>query len=156
MVLPWLGEVNLSGMNGQYYLILFFLVLTLFLIYRIVHSPVGKTYAAIRGGEVLAESLGINTRANKLVSFTASAFFAGSFCILLSPLHGRIPRSTTGFDLLPHLLVGGGTCPARSSGLHDPDPGDSSPSGIPDYHYGSFHPGVYLLPRVDDSRRLCF
>lgn len=116
IVLPWLGEVNLSGMAGQYYLVLFFLVLTLFLIYRIVHSPVGKTYTAIRGGEVLAESLGINTRANKLISFTVSAFFAGLAGALYASYHGFISPDTSnfhiGFDLLIYLLVGGvGTLP---------------------------------------------
>jgi branched-chain amino acid transport system permease protein len=98
-------------MITQYYLVLFFLVLTLFLIYRIVHSPVGKTYLAIRGGEPLAESLGINAMGNKLVSFTTSAFFAGLAGSLYASYHGFISPDTSnfhlGFDLLIYLLVGG-------------------------------------------------
>jgi branched-chain amino acid transport system permease protein len=80
--LPFLGKVVFTSMAGQYYLVLFFLSLTLFLIYRIVNSPVGKTYMAIRGGEALYASY-----------------------------HGFISPDTSnfhvGFDLLIYLLVGG-------------------------------------------------
>lgn len=109
--LPLVGKLVFTSMVTQYYLVLFFLVLTLFLIYRIVHSPVGKTYQAIRGGEPLAESLGINAMGNKLVSFTTSAFFAGLAGSLYASYHGFISPDTSnfhiGFDLLIYILVGG-------------------------------------------------
>ncbi len=109
--LPFVGKLPFTSMAAQYYLVLFFLVLTLFLIHRIVHSPVGKTYLAIRGGEPLAESLGINAMGNKLVSFTTSAFFAGLAGSLYASYHGFISPDTSnfhiGFDLLIYLLVGG-------------------------------------------------
>lgn len=109
--LPLVGKLVFTSMITQYYLVLFFLVLTLFLIYRIVHSPVGKTYLAIRGGEPLAESLGINAMGNKLVSFTTSAFFAGLAGSLYASYHGFISPDTSnfhiGFDLLIYILVGG-------------------------------------------------
>lgn len=109
--LPLVGKLAFTSMITQYYLVLFFLVLTFFLIYRIVHSPVGKTYLAIRGGEPLAESLGINAMGNKLVSFTTSAFFAGLAGSLYASYHGFISPDTSnfhlGFDLLIYLLVGG-------------------------------------------------
>jgi len=108
---PFVGKLAFTSMAGQYYLVLFFLVLTLFLIHRIIHSPVGKTYQAIRGGEPLAESLGINAMRNKLVSFTTSAFFAGLAGALYASYQGFIsPEATNfhiGFDLLIYLLVGG-------------------------------------------------
>jgi branched-chain amino acid transport system permease protein len=98
-------------MAAQYYLVLFFLTLTLFLIHRIIYSPVGKTYMAIRGGEVLAESLGVHPMWNKLVSFTTSSFFAGLAGSLYASYHGFISPDTSnfhiGFDLLIYLLVGG-------------------------------------------------
>jgi len=103
--------VVFTSMAGQYYLVLFFLTLTLFLIYRIVNSPVGKTYMAIRGGEALAESLGVNPMWTKLVSFTTSSFFAGLAGALYASYHGFISPDTSnfhvGFDLLIYLLVGG-------------------------------------------------
>ena len=109
--LPFLGEVAFTTITGQYYLVLFFLTLTLFFIYRIVHSPVGRTYLAIRGSEALAESMGINSMWNKIVSFTVSAFFAGLAGALYASYHGFISPDTSnfhiGFDLLIYLLVGG-------------------------------------------------
>jgi branched-chain amino acid transport system permease protein len=109
--LPFLGKLVFTSMTGQYYLVLFFLALTLFLIHRIVNSPVGKTYMAIRGGESLAESLGVNPMWNKLVSFTTSSFFAGLAGALYASYHGFISPDTSnfhiGFDLLIYLLVGG-------------------------------------------------
>jgi len=109
--IPLVGRISFTSMAAQYYLVLFFLILTLFLIHRIIHSPEGKTYQAIRGGESLAESLGINTMAKKLTSFTVSAFFAGLAGTLYASYHGFISPDTTnfhiGFDLLIYLLVGG-------------------------------------------------
>jgi branched-chain amino acid transport system permease protein len=50
--LPLIGKITFTTMAAQYYLVFFFLALTLFFIHRIVHSPVGKTYQAIRGGGI--------------------------------------------------------------------------------------------------------
>jgi branched-chain amino acid transport system permease protein len=109
--LPFLGKVTFATVSAQYYLVLFFLFLTLLVISRIVHSPVGLTYQAIRGGEPLADSLGINTKRNKLASFVTSAFFAGLAGALYASYQGFISPETSsyhiGFDLLIYLLVGG-------------------------------------------------
>lgn len=109
--LPLAGQVAFTTMTSQYYLVLFFAILTIFLIHRLVNSIVGKTYVAIRGGEELAESLGINSSWNKLVSFTVSSFFAGLAGALYASYHGFISPDTSnfhiGFDLLIYLLVGG-------------------------------------------------
>ena len=109
--LPFIGKIDFTTLSGQYYLVFFFLFLTLFFINRIVNSPVGKTYMAIRGGELLAESLGVNPMWNKLVSFSASAFFAGLSGALYGSYQGFISPDTSnfhiGFDLLIFLLVGG-------------------------------------------------
>ncbi len=109
--IPFVGKISFTSMTSQYYLVLFFLAFTLLMIYRIVHSPVGRTYLAIRGSEPLSESLGINTMANKLVSFTTSAFFTGLAGALYASYHGFISPDTSnfhlGFDLLIFLLVGG-------------------------------------------------
>jgi len=109
--LPFWGKVDFTSMAAQYYLVLFFLTLTLILIHRIISSPVGKTYLAIRGGEALAESLGVRPMWNKLVSFTTSACFAGLAGAIYASYHGFISPDTSnfhiGFDLLIYLLVGG-------------------------------------------------
>ena len=85
---PFLLErhITFTSMTSNYYLVLIFLLLTLLVIYRIVHSMMGRSFMAIRGNEELAESIGINAMRTKLLSFLISTFFAGlgrgSLCFL--------------------------------------------------------------------------
>ncbi|WP_173916760.1 branched-chain amino acid ABC transporter permease [Halobacillus sp. Marseille-Q1614] len=106
-----IGPISFETTLSQYYLILFFLVFTVFIMYRIVHSLTGRTFIAIRNSEDLAQTIGISTMKNKLLVFVISTFFAGlagalyaSFIRFLGP---EIAYVTVIFDLLTYLLVGG-------------------------------------------------
>lgn len=106
-----IGPISFQNPLSQYYLILFFLLLTVFVMYRIVHSLTGRTFIAIRNSENLAQTIGISTMKNKLLVFVISTFFAGlagalyaSFIRFIGPDIGYI---TIIFDLLTYLLVGG-------------------------------------------------
>lgn len=106
-----IGPITFETPLSQYYLILFFLLLVVFVLYRIIHSLTGRTYIAIRNSEDLALTIGISTIKNKLTVFVLSTFFAGlsgalyaSFIRFIGPDVGYI--SVT-FDLLTYLLVGG-------------------------------------------------
>lgn len=106
-----IGPISFQNPLSQYYLILFFLLFTVLVMYRIVHSLTGRTFIAIRNSEDLAQTLGISTMKNKLLVFVISTFFAGlagalyaSFIRFIGPDIGYI---TIIFDLLTYLLVGG-------------------------------------------------
>lgn len=106
-----IGPLTFTSAISQYYLILAFLLLTVFIVYRIVNSLVGRTFIAIRNSEQLALSLGISTKKNKLLAFVLSTFFAGlagalyaGFLRFLGP---EIASTTITFDLLMYLIVGG-------------------------------------------------
>ncbi|MFZ3591455.1 branched-chain amino acid ABC transporter permease [Bacillus sp. DJP31] len=106
-----IGPVTFDSPKTLYYLMLFFLVLVVFLFRRIVQSLVGRTYIAIRNSEELAQTIGINTMKQKLVSFVLSTFFAGlsgglyaSFIRFIGP---DISYINITFDMLMYLLVGG-------------------------------------------------
>ncbi|ELK45900.1 branched-chain amino acid ABC transporter permease [Halobacillus sp. ACCC02827] len=106
-----IGPLSFDTPLSQYYLILFFLLLTILVMYRIVHSLTGRTFIAIRNGEDLAKTIGISTMKNKLIVFVLSAFFAGfagalyaSFIRFIGPDIGYM---TVIFDLLTYMLVGG-------------------------------------------------
>lgn len=106
-----IGPITFETPLSQYYLILFFLLLVVFVLYRIIHSLTGRTYIAIRNSEDLALTIGISTTKNKLTVFVLSTLFAGlsgalyaSFIRFIGPDVGYI--SVT-FDLLTYLLVGG-------------------------------------------------
>jgi branched-chain amino acid transport system permease protein len=106
-----IGPISFQTPVSQYYLVLFFLLLAIFMMYRIVHSLTGRTFIAIRNSEELALTIGISTMKNKLVSFVLSTFFAAlsgalyaSFIRFIGPDIGYISIT---FDLLTYLLVGG-------------------------------------------------
>lgn len=58
-------------------LVLVFVVITVFIIHRIVNSPFGRVLKSIREDEIASEMLGKNTAKYKLMAFIIGAFFAG-------------------------------------------------------------------------------
>jgi branched-chain amino acid transport system permease protein len=108
---PLIGEINFQGLAAQYYLVLAFLLLTLLLMQRLVFSLLGLSFMAIRNNEVLAEAVGVNTFAGKVLSFVVANFFAGLAGGIFASLMGSISPSTAAleltFDWLVCLLLGG-------------------------------------------------
>jgi branched-chain amino acid transport system permease protein len=97
--------------RAQYYLVLFFLVLAVFFMHRIVNSLLGRTFMAIRNGDDLAEALGINLMRNKVLAFMLSVFYAGlagglyaGFVRFLGPGIAGVEHT---FDMTMYMLVGG-------------------------------------------------
>ena len=106
-----IGPIEFSSSIAMYYLVLFFLLLSIFVTVRIVHSLTGRTYNAIRNSEELAQTLGINTKINKLVSFVISVSFAGLagglYASLVRFIGPEIAGTTMVFTFLMYLIVGG-------------------------------------------------
>jgi branched-chain amino acid transport system permease protein len=98
-------------MPSYYYLVLIFLLLTLLVIYRIVHSMLGRSFMAIRGNEELAESIGINAMGTKLVSFLISTVFAGLAGVLYASYIGFLSPEISDyhitFEFLIFCMIGG-------------------------------------------------
>lgn len=67
--LPGRGIVPVEGTRMWYYLALVALIATVIVCTRIVHSWMGRCFAAIRLNDELADTLGINVFRYKLVSF---------------------------------------------------------------------------------------
>lgn len=109
--LPWGGEIAFNTMASKYYLILFFLLLTIFVLRRIMQSLVGRSFRAIRGNEELAEAVGIHAMRTKLLSFTVSCFFAGIGGVLYASYIGFLSPEITdyhvSFDALIYVMIGG-------------------------------------------------
>src|SRR5690606_15984154 len=106
-----IGPISFESLTSQYYLFLFFLILTIIVSKRIVHSLLGRTFIAIRNSEELAQTIGINTKRNRLLSFVISCFFAAmagalyaSFLRFIGPEVGGI---FLGFEMLIYLVIGG-------------------------------------------------
>jgi branched-chain amino acid transport system permease protein len=109
--IPFMGEISFKSQIGQYYLVLFFLLLTLLVMHRLVYSLKGLTFMAVRNNEVLAEAVGINTFWTKLLSFVVANFFAGMAGGLYASLVGSVSPTAASvemtFNWLIYVLLGG-------------------------------------------------
>lgn len=106
-----IGPITFETPANQYYLVLFFLLLTIFVMNRIVNSLIGRAFMAVRNSEDLAEALGINLMRTKVLSFVLSTFFAGlagalyaGFVRFLGP---SLAMEALTFELVMFILVGG-------------------------------------------------
>lgn len=116
----------------HYYLVLFFLVLTLFAVRRLENSRLGRAWVCIREDETAAEAMGIDTVRAKLLAFVVGSAWAGlagalyvarvpvvspdlarfiesvvMFCIVVLGGTGSIPGvfvGTLGMVTLPEIL----------------------------------------------------
>lgn len=109
-----MGWLDLSSDINLYYVVLAVVVLSLMLIYRIVHSPFGQALRGIRDNEARAISLGYRVQRYKLGVFVISAALsglAGSLkCIVVQiATLADVHWSMSGEVLLMALIGGIGT-----------------------------------------------
>ena len=111
IVIPGIGKLTFDSQIPQYYLVLFFLLLTLFVMNRLVTSLKGLTFMSIRNNEDLAEAVGINTFRTKLLSFVVANFFAalagGLYASLIGSISPSVASITMTFNFLMYALLGG-------------------------------------------------
>jgi len=111
ITIPLLGEITFNTQTAQFYLALAFLLLTLFVLHRVVYSVLGLTFMAVRNNEALADAVGVNTFATKLLSFVVSTFIAGMAGGIYVSIIGVVGPSDASymvtFNLLIFLILGG-------------------------------------------------
>jgi len=85
--------------------------LSLFIIYRIIHSPVGLAFIALRDAEPFAKSLGVNEYRYKLIVFSVSAFLTGIMGAFYAHYVSTVSHRILGLDIflivMVMLVVGG-------------------------------------------------
>jgi branched-chain amino acid transport system permease protein len=74
---PVLFGLQLKTGTHFYYLILVFLIVTIFFVSRLNRSRIGRTWTALREDEDVAQMMGINTTTAKLLSFGLGAMIGG-------------------------------------------------------------------------------
>lgn len=106
-----IGPLAFDTPLSQYYLALFFLVVGIWLMRRIVQSILGRGFMAVRNSDELAEALGINLMRTKILSFVLSVFYAGlagglyaGHVRFLGPDMAYVSQT---FDMVMFMLVGG-------------------------------------------------
>ena len=107
------GARGLSGLNAETNLWWAFgwAVITIFVVWRMVHSPFGRSMIAVRDDSVAAASRGVHVFRIRLVAFIMSAFFGGVGGALLAHQLTAITPPTFSFDLtfliVIMLVIGG-------------------------------------------------
>jgi branched-chain amino acid transport system permease protein len=75
---PNLLGITLVSKSSQYYLAVGLTAIVLFVLWRLERSRLGLTWRSIGLADNLAQSLGVNIAAHKLLAFAVGCFFAGA------------------------------------------------------------------------------
>ncbi|MDK9705974.1 MAG: branched-chain amino acid ABC transporter permease [Desulforhopalus sp.] len=66
-----------SAIIYSYYLMVLFVIATIFIVNRLQDSRLGRAWIALREDEIACQAMGIDKRKTKLVAFSLGAFWAG-------------------------------------------------------------------------------
>jgi len=66
-----------SAIIYLYYLMILFVIVTIFIVNRLQDSRLGRAWIALREDEIACQAMGIDKRKTKLVAFSLGAFWAG-------------------------------------------------------------------------------
>jgi branched-chain amino acid transport system permease protein len=107
------GARGISGLPGytNSWWVFVTMALTLYVLWRFIHSAYGRGIMAIRDDDVAAQALGINVTNHKLMAFCLGAFFAGVGGALWGDLISVISPNFFSFNqtfLLVEMSVIGG------------------------------------------------
>jgi branched-chain amino acid transport system permease protein len=109
--IPFFGDIEFYSQTAMFYLALAFLLLTLFVLHRLVYSIFGLSFMAVRNNEPLADAVGRNTFATKLISFVIANFIAGMAGGIYAAIIGAVSPSAASymmtFNFLIFLILGG-------------------------------------------------
>lgn len=88
-----------------------FVVLTVFCVWRVIHSAHGRVLLAIREDEIAGTAMGVNTTQGKVRAFALGAFFAGIagglFAHYLRTLNPGIFDFNRSFEIIIMVVLGG-------------------------------------------------
>ncbi|HEY4066880.1 MAG TPA: branched-chain amino acid ABC transporter permease [Burkholderiaceae bacterium] len=104
---PTILGLDLGANLPYYYFVLAFALVLAWLLWRLLNSPWGKAFTALRDNPIRAESLGIDVQAYTLLSFAIGAAYAGVAGGLLASLVNfvePVPFSV-GASIMMYLMV---------------------------------------------------
>lgn len=104
-------KVPLNTRMAEYYLVLFFLLLTATAARNLIRSRMGRAWISIRDNDLAAEQLGINIFHYKLAAFFVCALYAGVAGSLRGHIDGNLTNAAftiqISIELLGMLVIGG-------------------------------------------------
>jgi branched-chain amino acid transport system permease protein len=109
--LPLIGALSFQSKFGYYYLVLVFVLVVHFILWRIIKSPLGTSLMAIRDNETKAMMMGLNPLIYKIFVFvfiSGLAGFAGSlYAHYLEFAHPDLFNFFISVDLYLMVVLGG-------------------------------------------------
>ena len=100
---PGIFGLNYPMQLNFYFLVLFFIAITLIVANALYHSKIGLYWNAVREDEIAAKCSGINVSSVKILAFCVGAFFAGIAGALYAHYIGYI--SPENFNMNVSLLI---------------------------------------------------
>lgn len=86
-------------------------ILTIFVVWRLILSPQGRRFLAVREDEIAAEAMGVNTTKAKVRAFVIGSFFAGIagalFAHYLRYLNPQTFDFNRSFEIIIMVVLGG-------------------------------------------------
>lgn len=108
---PQIAGLTLRTPFHFYYLILFFLILTVIAVHRLLQSQIGRAWIAIREDEMAAEAMGIDTTLMKILAFVLGAVIAGVGGVFFAARYSFISPESFSFlesvRILSMIVLGG-------------------------------------------------
>ncbi len=104
---PSIFGLSLEGNRPYYYFVLAMTVLLAALLWKLLRSPWGKAFTALRDNPIRAESLGVDIRSYTLLSFAIGAAYAGIAGALFASLVQFIEPApfTVAASIMMYLMV---------------------------------------------------
>ena len=100
---PHLGPWSLRDISNYYYFVLVIFLTCLFIIYRIIRSPFGRSLVGIKESESRMRTLGYNVWLHQYLCFLIAGFFGGVAGVLFIFYHGFI--SPPSLELAPNMEI---------------------------------------------------
>lgn len=108
---PTIGDVVINTPAELYYLALALAAVVAYVSWRLQHSKIGRAWLAIREDEDVAQALGIDLVAMKLLAYTVGAAFAGAagavFAVLVGSVYPHSFQLLVSINVLAILVIGG-------------------------------------------------
>jgi len=105
LYLPGIGAIDISSKERFYYVVLAAALLSFYLCYRMVRSPIGRAFVLVRENEVLAESLGISAFRYCMIAFVVGAALAGVAGALYGHYVGFVSPDLFNFSYITIMLI---------------------------------------------------
>ena len=98
-------EIDFGHPEAYYFLTLAILIVCLFTMWRLEKSRLGHIWRAIEQQDVLAQSVGIDTRRYRRLAFVISAAFAGIAGVLLAYAFGSVTPNRFNLNFSLYLMI---------------------------------------------------